>query len=374
MKTSIKFFASMFVLLAFEFALAFEPRVISEVPVEGKAVHGDILKGKLALSSPQGFQILSSDGKQLYRASLGPNHGLVFSDDGGFFGIVTYSKGASPGFLAAERFELFSSDGKKLREIENPEVSAFYISNGARFVVGISGGEGISESSLLFYNQDAKPSAKTTIKLLQGVTLSSDGKHVFVNSAKDGLLGFDDSGNLISSLGPCDKFALSSDGEYVATVSNGELKFYHQTKPSGNVLKMDASVRAMSFSPDNKYLVVVDKKNLYLFDIGNGKLLWRHALDEPELCFISADVSSNAERTIAGIDFDKGRKVPPEERHTKGLVYVFDKDGKIIWQRELSYELWGAFFPRAQLSADGQRFSVTTREKVYLFDVGRTER
>lgn len=374
MKTSFRLFTFILLFLAFELALAFEPGVILEVPVDGKTVHGDILNGKLALSSSQGFQILSSEGKQSYRASLGPNHGLVFSDDGGFFGIVTYSRGASPGFLAAERFEFFSSDGKKLWEIENPGASVFHISNGARLILGMSGGEGVPESGLLFYNQEGKLITTTKIRLPQGVALSPNGKYVFVNSAKDGLLGFDDSGNLISSFGPCEKFALSSDGEYVATVSNGELEFYHQTKPTGNSLKMDALVRAMSFSPDNKYLVVIDKKNLYLFDVGNGKLLWRHGLDEPELSFISADVSSNAERTIVGVDFDKGRMVPPEERHAEGLVYILDRDCQIIWQRELSYKLWGASFPRVHFSADRERFSVTTREKVYLFELNQTER
>jgi outer membrane protein assembly factor BamB len=362
------------VFLAFELALAFEPGLILEVPVDGKTVHGDILNGKLALSSSQGFQILSSQGKQVYRASLGPNHGLVFSDDGGFFGIVTHSKGASPGFLAAERFEFFSSDGKKLWEIENPGASAFHISDGARLILGMSGGEGVPESGLLFYNQEGKLITTTKIRLPQGVVFSHNGKHVFIHSAKDGLLGYDDSGNLTSNFRSCEKFAVSRDGDYVAIVSNGELKLFHQTKPTGNSLKIDVLVRGMSFSPEDKYMVVVGKKDLYLLEVENGKLRWRHTLNQPGLSFISADVSSNAERTIAGVDFDKGRMVPPEERHTEGLVYILDGDGQIIWQRKLSYKLWGASFPRVHFSADRKRFSVTTREKIYLFDLGQPER
>ena len=81
-----------------------------------------------------------------------------------------------------------------------------------------------------------------------------------------------------------------------------------------------------------------------------------------------------AERVIVGIDSDKGKKVRREDRHTEGLVYLFDKDGKITWQREFSYKLWSALFPRVQFSSDAARFSVMTREKVYVFNMSRSEK
>ena len=137
----------------------------------------------------------------------------VASDDGGFYGITTYSKKASPGHLAAERFELHSANGVKLWKIENPEVSEFFISPGGRLVVGMSGGEGSGESPLAFYDHDGELISSTVVSLPQGILFSSNGKHVLVNSAKDGLLLFDDSGELKVKLAPCDWFAISSGGE-----------------------------------------------------------------------------------------------------------------------------------------------------------------
>jgi len=77
---------------------------------------------------------------------------------------------------------------------------------------------------------------------------------------------------------------------------------------------------------------------------------------------------------IVGMDFDKGRKVLPEERHTKGLVYIFDKDGKIIWETQLSYKLWSAFFPQVQFSSDGKRFCIITREKIHSFEANLSKK
>jgi hypothetical protein len=79
------------------------------------------------------------------------------------------------------------------------------------------------------------------------------------------------------------------------------------------------------------------------------------------------DISTGGERTIAGLDFDSGGDVPAAERHTKGLVYLFDKQGGLIWQNEVSYSLWAAMFPLVKISGDGSRFSVVTREKVHLY-------
>ena len=354
-------------LFLFNYGLAEEPELIFDMPVEGKAIGGDILDAKLILSSQEKLSVVTPQGKESYQMNLKPNQGLVTSEDGEFFGIITYSKDASPGFLAAKSFEFYSAEGNKLWEIQNPEVSDFYISKGAKLVVGISSGEGSLESHLIFYNHTGDLISSTKVRLPQGISFSSEGKHVFVNSAKEGLLAFDDSGDLTANFGLCDRFAISSDGKHVATISAGNLKFHHQGKLTGNRLKINPLVRGMSFSPENKYLSVIDKKNLYLFEVQTEKLSWTYALDQPEISFISVDVSSDAEKIIAGIDFDKGKKVPPEERHTKGLIFIFDKDGKIIWKKQLSYKLWSAFFPRVQFSSDGKGFCVITREKIYVF-------
>lgn len=155
----------------------------------------------------------------------------------------------------------------------------------------------------------------------------------------------------------------------MACVSDRKLNFYYQEKLVSVGRKENILARGMALSPDNKYVSVIDKKNLYLFDFHTGDLLWRYSLDQPELSFISVDLTKNGEMIIAGVDFDKGRNVPPQERHTQGYVYLFDQKGKLTWQKELSYTLWNAFVPQVKFSLDGSVFSVKTREKIYLFQI-----
>lgn len=357
------------VLLSFLFAQtghAVEPGLISEIPVEGKTVSGNILDGNLILSVPDKMKVLTPDGKEFYQANLKPNQGLVISEDGEFFGIITFSKTASPDFLTAENFDLHYANGNKLMTIEKPGVSDFYISSQANLVVGVSGNEGSQKTLLMFY-RPANLFKNREVAVLKSVSFSLNGKNIFINSGKDGLLVFDDSLNLIVNFGLCEKFASSSDGEFVATIHADTLRFYHQGKPGGDPLGVNPFIREMSFSSDNKYLGVVDKKNLFVFEAQTGKIIWKYTIDQPELSFISLNISGNAEKIVAGIDFDKGRKVVPEERHTSGFVYLFDKDGRITWKKELSYKLWGAVFPQVRFSSDETRFSVITREKIYVF-------
>jgi WD40 repeat protein len=361
-------------LFLFEISLAFEAELVTEIPIEERTIGGDILDGRLILSSHQRLSVLNSEGKETFHLELKPNQGVVSSDDGMFFGITTYSTKASPGFLTAERFELLTIDGKRLWEIENPGVASFHISNGAKLVVGLSGGEGVSNSWVVFYDGKGEEINRTEVSSPQGISIPSNGRYVFANSATDGLLVFDDIGSLEANLGRCGQFNVSSDGEYVATVSEEGLKLFYQGKPKGNQLKINPVVRGICFSPEDDYLAIIDKESLSLLETDTGKLLWQNTLNQTGYSFISVDISPDAEMIIAGIDIDKGRDVPQNERHTKGLVLIFDRNGKMIWEKKISYQLWSIFFPKVGFSSDGEKFSVLTREKVYMFEVEQAEK
>ena len=153
----------------------------------------------------------------------------------------------------------------------------------------------------------------------------------------------------------------------MATLADGNLNFFYRGNVIGNFPKPGLLARKMAFSPDGKYLSIIDKKTLYLFETKTGKLLWQYMLDKPELSFVSLDVTGNATQIIVGVDFDKGKKEAPGDRHTNGFIYLLDKSGKTIWTKELTYKLWGVNFPKVLFSSDGTKFSVITREKIYLF-------
>jgi len=316
---------------------------------------------------------LTPEGKESTRPALKPDQGLVASGDGNYYGVTTFSEKVPAGFLGADKFELFSAEGAKLWELNQPPVADFYISNQAFWVVGIaSGGDG-PESFLIFYNHSGDSVFSFKIGFLQGVSFSQSGACVLINSAKSGLSEFcpvKDSASeplVKTDFGPADNFTVSANGEYVAVFSSGKLGFFYQGKPTGSFSKENILARKMCFSPEGNYLGVIDKKTLYLFETKTGKLRWEYFLEKPELSFISLDITGLAKKIMVGVDFDKGTSALPEERHTRGFVYLLDATGKSVWTKELSYQLWGINYPQVQFSPDGTKFYVLTREKAYLY-------
>ena len=82
---------------------------------------------------------------------------------------------------------------------------------------------------------------------------------------------FDQAGRLTNRFEACDRFAISADGENVATISGRNLKLYTAGKLAGDLKEIAPFSRGMAFSPESKYLGVVDKKKLYLIEESNGK-------------------------------------------------------------------------------------------------------
>lgn len=354
-------------------AKAVEPALILERPIQEKSVNPNFVNGKIILSSREELSTLNQAGKEFFKLKLKENQDVITSENGEYFGITTYSTKGSPVFLKAEKFVLHSAFGKTLWQIENLKSSAFFIANDGKLVVGVSSFEGKKEAELALYNENGDSIFSTKINFFQGLSFSPDGGSLFVRSGTDGLLVFDQKGGLKGKYETCNEFTTSLDGERVACVSDDKLNFYRQGKLVTQTRVGSAGegenilARGMVFSPDNEYVSLVDKKNLYLFDFETGEVLWQYSLDQPELFFISVDMTENAEMIIAGADFDKGRNVSVQERHTKGYVYLFDKNGKLTWEKELSYKLWNVFVPRVKFSLDGSIFSVKTKERIYLF-------
>jgi outer membrane protein assembly factor BamB len=348
---------------------AVEPVLLLEKSISEKSVNSSFVDGKIITSSREGLSALTQAGKEFFKLNLKENQDVITSENGEYFGITTYSTKGAPGSLKAGKFVLHSADGKALWQIENPKSSAFFIANNGKLVVGVSSFEERRESELIFYNENGDSVFSTQINFFQGLSFSPNGEFVFVRSGTDGLLVFDQKGDLKGNYKTCEEFTASLDGDRVACISNGKLSFYRQGKLISVGKRENILARGMALSPDNRYVSLIDKKTLFLFDFETGEVLWQYNLDQPGLSFISIDMGRNADMIIAGVDFDKGRNVPPEERHTKGYVYLFDKEGNLTWEKELSYKLWNAFIPGVKFSLNGPIFSVMTRESIYLFKI-----
>jgi WD40 repeat protein len=385
MKNTLKYLSLILclVLLGQLQAKAVEPALLLEKSINEKSVNPNFVNGKIILSSREELSTLNQAGKESFKLKLKESQDVITSENGEYFGIATYSTKGAPGILKAEKFVLHSAFGKILWQIENPKSSAFFIANNGKLVGGVSSFEGKKESELAFYDENGDSVFSTKINFFQGLLFSPNGGYVFVRSGTDGLLAFDQKGELKGDYKTCQEFTTSFDGERIACVSDDKLNFYHQKnlvsetrlgsagKSAGPVGGENILARGMAFSPDNRYVSLIDKKNLYLLDFETGEVLWQYSLDQPELFFISVDLTRNAEMIIAGVDLDKGRNVPSQERHTKGYVYLFDKKGDLTWEKELSYKLWNVFVPRVKFSLDGSIFSVKTREKIYLFELNQ---
>jgi outer membrane protein assembly factor BamB len=355
------------------FGLAAEPQLILEKSVEGKRVMGNMAEGDILLLSSSSVSMLTPEGKESTQPALKPDQGLIASGDGNYYGVTTFSENAPAGFLGADRFELFSSDGNKLWELNQPPVADFYVSNKAIWVVGIaSGGDG-PESFLIFYDHSGDSVLSLKVGFLQRVSFSQNGTCVLINSAKTGLAEFCPAKDTASEtlvktdFGPADNYAVSANGEYVAVISGGKLDFFYQGKSTGSFSQQNILARKMCFSPEGNYLGLMDKRTLYLFETKTGKLIWKYSLEKPELSFVSLDVAGLAKKIMVGVDFDKGKDASPEKRHTQGFVYLLDATGKSVWTKEISYQLWGINYPQVQFSPDGTKFYILTREKAYLY-------
>jgi hypothetical protein len=373
--SDLKIFLIIWGLLLFltNFALAVEPQLILEKSIEGRRVMGNMAEGELLFLSSSGIRTLTPEGKESTQPALKPNQGMMASVDGNFYGVTTFSENVPAGFLGADKFELFSAEGKKLWELNQPPVADFYVSNQAYWIVGIaSGGDG-PESFLIFYNHSGDSVLSIQVGFLQGISFSQNGNCILINSAKTGLSEFCPAKNTASvpliktDFGPADNYAVSANGEYVAVFSGSKLDFFYQGKATGSYSQENILARKMCFSPEGNYLGLMDKRTLYLFETKNGKLLWQYFLEKPELSFVSLDIAGLAKKIMVGVDFDRGGSASPKERHTKGFVYLLDSAGKNVWTQELSYQLWGINYPQVQLSPDGTKFYVLTREKAYLY-------
>jgi WD40 repeat protein len=292
---------------------------------------------------------------------------LVISENGLSWGMVNYNPKAPE--LVAESFVLFNSDGTKKYEITSPEANFFFISTDEKTVVGMLAFEGQVNSKILFYNETGAKIKELDIPNFQGITFSPNGQWVAVNSAKDGILVFDSKGEKVWEMGKGEKVCFSLDGKIVALESSGNIKIFSEQREKANLNLGNSLLRILVLSSDGKYILAGDKKNLFLIDVATGKTTWEYKLPQPELNLISADISNNAKYIILGLDFDSGREVSPQQRHSKGYVYLLNQTGKKVWEKELSYKSWNVFVPEVKINSLGDRFSVRTRGEVLVYSV-----
>jgi WD40 repeat protein len=134
---------------------------------------------------------------------------------------------------------------------------------------------------------------------------------------------------------------------------NGELLWTHES----------GICTQLNFSPDEEYLAVgINLNNLHLFESATGKVLWNYKLEDAR-SFFSLAVSNNGEFVVAA-DGEGRRELPAGNSST---IFLFDKKGNIVWQKDLKIEKERA--PNVRFTDDGKYLIICNSNKIFCYRI-----
>jgi len=297
------------------------------------------------------------------RESIRPEPNTFYSPGRAYRAAVEYTTGNSE-FVPFSRFELSGPDGKAVYARKGDGHTVLDVSDQGR-VVGVDFDGPVSGHALLhFYDLAGTEQATADVGFLDCRTFSSDGSRYAVLDGKAGLRVFSAEGAELYDLGPASTFALSGDGRVVALANEVEILLARDGKVQGRVPLASPFIRQMSLSGDGSVLAWVDRFKLRLCRVSDATVTAELAPPEPDLRFISTDVSADAALVAAGLDFDAGRGTPG--RHRRGLVLLADADGNPLWQDRLEYDRWNFAVPSVRLET-GDKLEVRTADLVRVY-------
>jgi len=149
--------------------------------------------------------------------------------------------------------------------------------------------------------------------------------------------------------------AITSDWHTILNMfsNDGELQWKYK---SGNCDFMD-------FSPDENYLAAgINLNDLHLFESATGKIVWNYKLDNTR-SFYSIAVSDNG-KFVTAADGGGRRELPASNFST---IFLFDKKGNIVWQKELKIQKERV--PDVRFSDGGKRLLISNGNKLCCYRI-----
>lgn len=311
-------------------------------------------RGFMALYNPMGKQAFS----RKLKSTIKP----VLSDNGKYLGLVTYSdKGVSD--MKTLQLEMVDPMGKTIWKLANPPANSFVLADNG-LIFGIEGVVGMSTTRIHMYDQNGDRMAIIPAPNFSALAIAPSGKKFLVDRGRDGLDVYDSLGALIINLPLATNYTFDSDDRYLATFFNGVFHLFQDEKEVSTIKAAGLVIEDMAINVAANIVVLMSVKQLEIFELTTGKLLWDFALTEEEKSFTSLDMSGDAARFTCGVDVNLGTPVVREKRHVEGYLYLFDTKGRTMTQRKETYTRWGVGLPRGVFSSSGGAIMLETREKI----------
>ncbi len=184
------------------------------------------------------------------------------SDNGLYHASITYGGGTE---FFVETFALSNQNGEIMYTKENPDAHTFYISDsGVVFA--------LNEKRLYLYDQNGDEVLLKNLNYPNGFGFSPDNFLFFV-SDKDGVFAYTDDGELIYRFNPGRLFSSTIKGKMVAVISTDTLFVYENGVQKFTRKLSTPYTRSLSFSDDEKSIMVEIPSGIEIFDSQTGERL-----------------------------------------------------------------------------------------------------
>jgi outer membrane protein assembly factor BamB len=304
-------------------------------------------------------------------------YGVSCSRNGKYIGISKLNYGEYGYIQKGSEFQVYDNAGNLLATREATENShpGTLLNNGAFLVTGVLEDARIfleqlnGSRKLIFNGNDMGPSTYIDISKNSdffalnisgiGVILYSDKGEKFWQKKFDwgdaANVKISDNGKYIIAVG-----ILSGGGVYLLS-SDGDLLWKY---PPNNYYNF--YLNCIDFSPDEKYFAAnVTRDNIYLFESSTGKILWNCKLEKKDESrkFFSIAVSKDA-KFVSAADGGGTREFPAGDSST---VFLFDKEGHIVWRRDIMIQKEQA--PSIRFSDEGNYLFISISNTLYCYKI-----
>jgi hypothetical protein len=324
--------------------------------------------GRTVVAEKRKLEFIDQSGKTITSRKLRGNELINFPPGGGqVIGITRYND-HSPSTLKPVAFDLYDLAGNRLYRIKTPDFSSVVVSPTGNAIVGLEGVEGLSESVLHFYDNQGRNVASSSVEYFQGGRFSADGSIFAFATAKDGILAYTADGTPSAGYGTGSIYDLSADGGVVSVWHEETLRVYAAGKRLTSV-KTDNIVRVIDVSASGKYCGWAGPHHAVVYAVGSDTAICEVTPSTRQGNYRSLAIGDDRNCFAVGVDIDEGKNLPSEKRHVRGYAVVYDFSGRLIVQKDVSYERWNARVPLVRFVEGGAALAVITREETHFLQL-----
>ena len=296
---------------------------------------------------------------------------VLISKDGEYIGISSVAKG-DPEFIYEVDFDVYDKDGNYVWGQKGMNVRPFRLLSDAT----ILSYEGFGWQKFTLHNKNGLIDSISPIQAegTGACDISKNNYIVFnvhdVNRNEGYVVLYNGIGKEIwhkkFDWRHTSKVVISDYGEYIAAIGkSSEGRMLSIISHKGDLLWQFHSGNCyyMDFSPESKYFVAgINLNEICLFESATGRILWKYKLSDKR-SFFSIAVSNNGEFVTAA-DGGGRRELPSGDTST---IYLFDKKGNIVWQKDLKIQKERA--PHVRFTDDGKYLIICNSNKLYCYKI-----